>query len=473
MTIDTASMQLFGTPAGPESAARGLTSAGLVLLYAPCFEQMRPAYLFTAPTLVVGREAAADVVIPEPSVSRRHARISYRGDAWWVEDLDSHNGTLVDGAFVAEAELEHLCEVRIGDAIFKFVAAGAESYIAYRLDGVMVAGATRRSTRLPGLVGGYQMDRIASDLERVARADLSVLVLGESGTGKEVVAHELHRASGRTGALQAINCAAIPANLLESELFGYKRGAFSGADRDKLGLVRAADGGTLFLDEIGDMPTEAQVKLLRVLETREVFPVGATTGERVDVRLVSATNRDLARAQHEGRFRGDLLARLQDYRVALPPLRERKEDLYLLARHLLARHGHPDVVLSFAFLTGLLHYDFPFNIRELESALKRGVALARGPELGATDLPDAIRDLMSRYGQRGVTSPVVTMPGEAPVAAPPPPVVRVRPPDEAELRRLLGQHAGNVAAVGRLFGKERMQVHRWMKRWGIDPDEYR
>jgi len=167
------------------------------------------------------------------------------------------------------------------------------------------------------------------------------VILGETGTGKEVAARGIHRASGRRGSFQAINCAAIPPSLLESELFGYRRGAFSGADRDKPGLIKLADGGTLFLDEIGDMPLDAQAKLLRVLQAREVFPLGATTAEHVNIRVACATHRDLNRLVKEGKFRGDLFARLNEHVVRLPPLRERKEDVYQLARSFTARYGRP------------------------------------------------------------------------------------------------------------------------------------
>lgn len=472
MLIDTASMQLYGSPASPDGAKKGGTSAGLVLLYAPGFETMRAAYLLTSSEVTIGRDAEqSSIVVPEQAVSRQHARITYRDGRWFLRDLGSRNGTLVDGRFVTEIELEHMLEIRIGDAIFKFVAAGAEGYAPYRIDGTLVGGALRRAKNFGELVGGYQIDKIASDLEKIAKTDLSVMVLGESGTGKEVVARSLHRASGRRGAMQAINCAAIPATLLESELFGYKRGAFSGADRDKPGIVRAADGGTLLLDEIGDMPPEAQAKLLRVLETREVFPVGATSGERVDVRFVCATHRDLTKMQGDGRFRGDLFARLNDYRVVLPPLRERKEDVYLLTRHLLARHGRPDLGTSFRFLTALIHYDFPYNVRELEATLKRAIALCDGRELDVPHLGDAIREEMAQYGERA--GEVRARKSDAPPAFEPEAAPRKGPPTEEHLRAMLSRHRGNVAAVGRELGKERMQIHRWMKRYGIAADDYR
>jgi transcriptional regulator of acetoin/glycerol metabolism len=248
------------------------------------------------------------------------------------------------------------------------------------------------------------------------------------------------------------------------------------------------------LDEIGDMPLEAQAKLLRVLQSKEVIPIGATSPERVDVRVVCATHRDLGRLQREGLFRGDLYARLNEYSLVLPPLRERKEDIYALCRGLLARHGAPGLELTFPFMLGLLHYDYPFNVRELEAFIKRGIALSDGGALDAQHLPDEIKALMKTYGRSAGRDPRAAGPGEnvgAPAASPAPqddvtgpsssPVVEAgagargsRPvPNEEELRALLSRHRGNVAAVGRELGKERMQIHRWMKRFGISPDDYR
>jgi transcriptional regulator with GAF, ATPase, and Fis domain len=454
----------------------GQSKPGLVLLYAPNFEQFQPAYVFNAAGLIIGRDAMNPVCVPEQAVSRQHARIAYNGKRWILTDLGSRNGTMVDGAFVTgDLELEPLHEIRIGDAIFKFVETGSERYVAYRLDGVTAGG--RRARVIRELVGGCQMDGIAADLERIASTELSCVILGETGTGKEVAARELHRASARRGSFQAINCAAIPHNLLESELFGYRRGAFSGADRDKPGLIKMADGGTLFLDEIGDMPLDAQAKLLRVLQSREVFPLGATTPEHVNIRVVCATHRDLYTYVKEQKFRGDLFARLNEHAVKLPPLRERKEDIFQLARLFTARYGRPNLGFTFSFLVALLHHDWPFNVRELESCIKRAVALAERDVLDTPQLPDAIADLMKTYGVRSridapsMLPPPVSQhaqsPGQMPVSS------RRPPPTEGELRELLLRHRGNVAAVGRELGKERMQVHRWMKRYGISVEEYR
>ncbi|MFO0548278.1 MAG: sigma 54-interacting transcriptional regulator [Polyangiaceae bacterium] len=507
----TASMQQYGTQGSPDNP-KG-TRAGLVLLYAPDFVSFAPAYTLSERDLIIGRDPSCGLCVPEGAVSRQHARIRFQSGKWVVNDLGSRNGTLVDGRFVNELMLEDLHEIRVGDAIFKFVSAGAESFARYRIDGAIVAGAPDAPSST-GIVGGLQIRLLLRALARVAKSEISVVVLGESGTGKELFARELHAASARKGSFQAVNCAAIPGSLLESELFGYKRGAFSGADRDKVGLVRSADGGTLFLDEIGDMPLEAQAKLLRVLQSKEIVPVGATVAERVDVRIVCATHRNLAALQKADRFRGDLFARLNEYSLVLPPLRERKEDIFALARSMLVRHGRADLAMSFPFMTGLLHYDWPFNVRELEAAIKRAVALVEGTVLDAQHLPDAIREVMQEYGTRTIEGNLrpgafaaptslarsvhATVPGLLVDDAPLPPVgsviqtgepaamgtplvqgglaprpIRGATPTEDELRALLAHHRGNVAAVGREFGKERMQVHRWLKRYGIDVDQYR
>lgn len=429
-----------------------------MLLYAENHAELPSVYPLDRRTMVLGRERPADLVVPVAAVSRRHAELSWEAGAHVLRDLASTNGTLVDGRRVTEARLEDGQEVRVGDALFKYVATDADAHAPYHLDGRR-DGVARPDTEL---VGGLRMARIVAELGRVARTPLTVLVLGESGTGKEVVARELHRGSGRPGPLRAVNCAAIPENLLESELFGSKRGAFSGADRDRPGLIRSAHGGTLLLDEIGDMPADAQGKLLRVLQTREVVPVGGTQPEPVDVRIVAATHRDLVRLQEGERFRPDLYARLAEYTVSLPPLRDRKEDLYLLLRTFLDRHGGAGLRPSLPFLVALFQHDWPYNVRELEAVARRAVALADGAVLDPAVLPDSVRDAMDDYG-RGASAHADPSLREGARGA----------PTDAELRALLAAHEGNVAAVGRALGKARMQIHRWVGRYGIDLDAYR
>jgi len=477
----TGAMQQFG--GAPPSRGHG-PAAGLILLYAEEFPFLPAAWPFQQARVVIGRDDNADIRLPVKAVSRRHAEIQWSQGRWLIRDLGSTNGTIVDGERIEETELEPMHEVRIGDAILKFVEQDAQIQVRYRLDGTLVPGVTRLAHYPGGAVGGFQIDRICAEIERIAPTSLAVLLLGESGTGKEVVAREIHRLSGRSGAFRALNCGAIPENLIESELFGYKRGAFSGADRDKLGIFKAADGGTLLLDEIGDMPEQAQVKLLRVLQNREVYPVGATAPEHVDVRVVCATHKDLERLQGEGEFRRDLFGRINEYQVSLPPLRERKEDIYLLVRTFLERHGRPDLVPSFPLMTGLLHYEWPYNVRELEACIKRCIALTDGPILNEQLLPDSVRDAMNDYGSAGKrrtstpdplsapSHPGAPLQGGAPVQ-PGPPRSALGDPGPAQLRELLQRHQGNVAAVGRELGKARMQIHRWMKKHGIDINDFR
>lgn len=429
-----------------------VAEAGLVLLYAPDFQQLPPALVLGEEGLVIGRTPPpGGLCLPHQAVSQLHARLVKRDGEWAVKDLGSRNGTLVNGRIVPESVLQDLDELRIGDAIFKFVADEAGAYAKYPIDGTGPEAD-------PSMVGGYQIRRALREVAAIAATGLSVVVQGETGTGKELVAQAVHRASGRRGQLVALNCAAIPANLVESELFGFKKGTFTGADRDKVGLVKMAHGGTLFLDEIGDMSLDAQAKLLRVIETRELLPLGATTGESVDVRFVCATHRDLQKLVDAEGFRGDLFARLHGSTVRLPPLRERKEDLLALVRHFLEKASAGNMRFGISFMAGACQHDWPYNVRELEAAVRRAVALTKGPELTADDLPETVREEMKDYGAKAV---------------PPSPQPRAATPTPDELRSVLDRHKGNVAAVAREFGRDRAQIHRWMRYAGIDPQDYR
>jgi transcriptional regulator with AAA-type ATPase domain len=457
----TDAMQQFGA-AGPTGQH---TNAGLVLLYAEAFSSLPSVWpLRASGTNAIGASPTSDLVLPVPAVSRNHAEIAREHGAWVLRDRKSTNGTFLDGYRVLEARLEHGQEIRMGDAIVKFVAADIEGYAPYRIDGSVVPGASRQGGVMPGLIGGYQMDRVSRQIELIAReapgaSPLSVLLLGESGTGKEVVAQAIHERARRRGDFRAVNCAALPKDLVESELFGYHKGAFSGAVRDKPGLIRAAHKGTLLLDEIGDMPLEAQVKLLRVLQSRELYPLGATEPEPVDVRIIGATHRNLAQLLEEGRFRQDLYARLNEYHLSLPPLRDRKEDIFMLLAEFYRRHGGGELRVTFPFMMALLHYDWPYNVRELESCAKRCVVLAQGKPLAEEMLTDDIAREMAGYGQAFAPSDA----GKDEAIA----------PTRDALVSLLERHQGNVAAVGRDLGKARMQIHRWLKRYAIDIDDYR
>ena len=243
-----------------------------------------------------------------------------------------------------------------------------------------ILGATAKMQRIFRLVG------------KVAPTESTVLILGESGTGKELIARALHLQSKRAnGAFVPVNCASLPENLIESELFGYVRGAFTGAAAGRRGLIEEADGGTLFLDEIGDMPLSTQVKLLRFLENSEVRRLGDNETRIVDVRVVAATNVDLKRLLAEGRFREDLYYRLNVVAIELPPLRDRREDIPLLAGYFLEKYANRSGRAIDGFSddakAALLRYDYPGNVRELENAIQRAVTLAEGKEITRADLP--------------------------------------------------------------------------------------
>jgi sigma-54 dependent transcriptional regulator, acetoin dehydrogenase operon transcriptional activator AcoR len=451
MSLKTETLDIGGEP----SAAPG--GPGLVTLYAPDPKVVPAAVVLPEHALVLGREPPpGGLALPFASVSRVHARVAHQRGAITVEDLESRNGSFVNGTKVERATLEHGDELRIGELVFKVVATGAERFVDSPLEGRTL------DPPLQALRGGSSMDRVRSEIVRIARADLSVLVLGETGSGKELVARALHDASGRSGRLSTVNCAAIPANLLESELFGYKRGAFTGADRDRMGIVKSADGGTLFLDEIGEMPLEAQAKVLRIIETRQVTPLGSHVGEPVDLRIVCATHRPLPRLVQEERFRGDLFARINAHTIELPPLRDRKEDIFQLVHFFLERAGAARLRVTAAFMIGLVGYDWPFNVRELEAAIKRAIALA-DDTLDERHLPTGAAAALKELRKANEAAPDGALAnartGETPTAT--------------ELRALLKRHAGNVAAVGRELGKDRVQVRRWLKRYGISPAEFR
>jgi transcriptional regulator with PAS, ATPase and Fis domain len=440
-------------------ASGGQERAGFLLLYAPNFKELPPVHLLNPSATIFGRDPPpGGCTIQQAAVSRVHARVSRGEEGWMIADLESRNGTFVNGRAIDEATIGTADVVRIGDALFKLVEEDADAFLGYLIDGTTTAETSLAPRET--LVGGLKIRTMIAELERVAPTVLPILILGETGTGKELVAHALHDASGRRGRFCAINCAAIPPSLFESELFGFKRGAFTGALSDKPGLVQVAHGGTLFLDEIGDLPLEAQAKLLRMIEAREIIPLGATSAEAVDVRIVCATHMDLGALVESGAFRSDLFARINGYMVQLPPLRERKEDLFMLVRHFLDQHGRTDLQVGLPFMFALCRYDWPHNVRELEAAMKRAVAVADGSELQIAHLPPAVRDAADSKSKPSRSTLGRSTP-------------RSPQPSEQELRELLERFQGNIAAIARELGRDRAQVHRWIKSSRIDVGGYR
>jgi hypothetical protein len=404
-------------------------------------------------------ERRLEVRFSGATVSSSHARLESRETGWAIIDEGSKNGTFVNGERVQRAALRDGDLIEIGSTLLVFRAAlpvpSHDLAVPPDLDSAALAALTPGlATLIPHLAGQH------AALERIAALSIPVLLLGESGTGKEVMASAVHTLSGRPGAFVAVNCGGIPASLLESQLFGHVKGAFTGAARDELGYVRAADKGTLFLDEIGDLPLTAQAALLRVLQEREVVPVGGSRPVKVDLRVVAATHRPLDRMVAEGTYRADLLARLAGYRHLLPPLRARREDLGIIVGDLLRRAelpGAAELCLSTAAGRRLFAHDWPLNIRELGQSLSVAAALARAGVIEAEQLPIA--------------------PAPAPVAAPRAVTAEADLDDPETLRKtlvaLLEQHRGNISHVARDLGKARMQIHRWMKRFGLDPDSFR
>jgi transcriptional regulator of acetoin/glycerol metabolism len=311
--------------------------------------------------LGVGRGKDADVRLEAGGVSRVHAKFSRRGPIFALSDEGSTNGTHVNGQPIADTAVSPGDVLRFGDMLGVVVRAKAE------LD----PAAPDTCELLPGLLFGPGLQAALSTLARVAATELPVVIEGETGTGKECAARALHALSGRVGPLHAINCAAVISPLAESELFGHRKGAFTGADRAALGHIRAADTGTLVLDEFAELPLGIQAKLLRVIQEREVTPVGETRAIGVDVRLVTTIQQPLAQLVESGRLRADLAMRVDGICVKLPPLRCRRQDVAVLFAHLLHRHsgGRPPSLDPLA-LEALLLHDWPGNVRELEQVAR-------------------------------------------------------------------------------------------------------
>jgi DNA-binding NtrC family response regulator len=389
------------------------------------------------------------VRIPDRRISATHARLVSTEGTWLVEDAGSRNGVLVNGILADRAALADGDVFELGHSFFLYRHA-----VAARGDEGRVIDAD--PAVLPRITSLPSFEQHLSTLEKLAPSAVSVIVEGETGTGKELVARSIHEMSRRSGALVAVNCGALPESLVESELFGYRKGAFSGATEDRLGIIRSADQGTLLLDEIGDLPLASQPALLRVLQESEVTAVGATRGVPVDVRVIAATHRNLSEWVAKGSFRADLYARLAGAVVRIPALRDRLEDIGIIVASLLRKLA-PERADAVAFSSGaaraILGYEWPHNVRELEKCLETALHLAGAKQIQIEHLPEVIQraDLGARRSR--ATG------------------VNVLPPEDRrrreELARLLAQYDNNISAVARHLGKARTQVQRWMLRYGM------
>jgi transcriptional regulator with PAS, ATPase and Fis domain len=417
------------------------------------------------PALELGRGPAPGGIVPrfetdDPHMSRSHALLRRtEGGAIVLRDLDSRNGILVDGELVrGETQLADGAVLFLGAHVFVFRLMSRADLNALSLERARPFGP------VPTL--SPTMARLGERLRRLARSPVDLLLGGETGVGKEVFAHAVHKESGRRGPLVAINCAALPDTLLESELFGYARGAHSMAEQGKAGLLEQAEGGTLFLDEIGEMSSGAQSKLLRFLQDRLVLPLGATRSHRLDVRVIAATRRPISDDDDTSGIRFDLASRLGPEPFIIPPLRSRPEDIGSLARHFLRDHPRPFDISAYRAL--FLHR-WPGNVRELEKTLQLASVLSEGwPEIDAEHLafvPSAARTMAAPSAQPAPWMGDATMPID--VAAQP-----SRPTPDL-LATLLQRHRGNVADVARELRRQRTLVWRWVRKAGLDPTQFR
>jgi transcriptional regulator with PAS, ATPase and Fis domain len=418
----------------------------------------RPPYYLGEGPNPIGRTLSGSGILlaDDEQVSRLHATVFLEKGALRIADSGSRNGTAVNGQRIEVGPLSDGDILRIGN-----------SFLIVRSEATATEGGP--DSPIEGLLGrAPAMRKLRSALRLVAKEPAMVLLFGESGAGKEVVARAIHQLSGRSGPFVAINCSAIPEALAESQLFGHTRGAFTGATQHA-GYFRAAHGGTLFLDEVGELPGPVQPKLLRALEEKSVLPVGATQALPCDVRIVAATNRDLTAAIETGSFRGDLFARLAEFTLSLPSLRERREDILLLAQRALGEGAapqlHPDLVER------LLLHGWPYNVRELFKVLTELRIRAAGAS------PLLLEHLEGRL------QPAPPRPSGSPPAPPSPALgdkeaeagrgaekSRAPIPTREELGELMRKHRNVIADVAREVGRSRAQVYRWLKQLELARD---
>src|SRR3954470_13748942 len=407
--------------------------------------------------LYLGRRAeglpvqASVAVLDDGLVSGQHARIVRGSGGYDLEDLGSKNGTFIDNVRAeGRQRLRDGGLVFVGNHVGVFRMVSSIELEAIKAELVAPLGPV--ATASPALA-------VACDrLRRLAASESELFIVGETGVGKEVYARAVHDASQRKGRFVAINCAAIPRELVESELFGYRQGAHSTAHQAKAGLIEEAEGGTLFLDEIGEMTPEAQIKILRFLQDRELTPLGSTRPRQMDVRIVAATNRTAAGpGKGPSGLRDDIVGRLGAAPIHLPPLRNRVEDLGVLAAHFLGRASSSANFEQPAFRALALH-GWPLNVRELEKIISTAAVLTgSGNAIALRDLPEPIARVLSapagaNAGVRRTTGPS---------------------PTPAQIEESLRRYEGNVADVSRELGKHRAAVWRWIKKFGLDPQKFR
>jgi DNA-binding NtrC family response regulator len=419
-----------------------------------------------APVIRIGARRGNDVQLSDSKVSGLHCEIRLDDRGYRLRDLDSTNGTYVSSLRINDVYIVAGSQIALGGTRLKFDPLG-ESVEIELAD----------TDRYGSMIGrSVKMREMFARLEKLARTDTTVLVTGETGAGKELVAEALHDNSPREkGPFVVLDCGSIPPNLIESELFGHERGAFTGATGSYAGAFERAHGGTVFLDEIGELPLNMQPKLLRVLERKEVRRVGGTKTIEVDVRIIAATNRDLGVEVNRGRFREDLYYRLAVARVHVPPLRDRKDDLPLLIDHILATTpGGEAAQIAQETIDLMMKHDWPGNVRELRNVIERAVLLAESPEnedsLRRAPAPVARSEpsvTVTPSQTATSTDALMTVPVDVTI---PFKMAKQNVISEFERRyisRLLAQHDGNISAAARAAGIDRMSIHKMLHRLGL------
>ncbi len=441
-------------------------------------------WVFDKEEIRIGSMDDNDIVLPDDTVSRYHCRIIQDDTSYILVDNASTNGTFVNKVRVREAFLKPGCTIGVGQSQLKFNAREEEVQIV-----------PSRADRCAGLIGGNaKMREIYSIIEKIAPTATTVVIDGETGTGKEVVAQAIHSLSPRSrNELVVFDCGAVPPNLIESELFGHEKGSFTGAMMSREGLFELADGGTLFLDELGELPIDLQPKLLRVLEQREVRRVGGAKAQKVDVRIIAATNRNLEDEVRAGRFRQDLFYRLSVVRLHLPSLHARADDIPLLVNHFL-EHGQYNRLangqqrarnFSREAMVALQNYPWPGNVRELVNVVERAVSFCDHGTIDLGDLPDYIRTAKAPPRE---AAPVVrrasSVPAAASLAAQPPPTpeellaVGITFKDAKErwvttferdyILQMLRRNNGNISHAARHADIDRKYFRKLMKKYDIE-----
>jgi DNA-binding NtrC family response regulator len=404
------------------------------------------------PGLTLGRGVPG--LVPHDTVSRQHALLQAGARGLELKDLESRNGSFVDGVRATEAvPLLPQSLVRLGDVL----AVVDEPPAGFDTDSILL-------NALPGIAP--KIVRLRQEIGRAGEGAAPVLILGETGTGKEYVAAAIHERSGRSGPFVAVNCAGLAAPLFESELFGHERGAFTGAQNAREGLFRSAQGGSLLLDEVGEIPSELQAKLLRVLQEREVRPVGATASVEVDVRVLAATNRELGASVESGTFRRDLYARLAFWEFRLPPLRERRADILLWVQRFFSawQAGHEDqksaepLSLAPDAAELVLLHPWPDNLRGLERLAHRLAIVEPKAPVSRAEL----ERLLPELAPRAPAEPTPVQPSPAARQN-----NRTARPTREEVMAAYQAYDGNVRAMSRHFGKDRRQIYRWLKEMNI------